>query len=106
MDDKPYLVPRAVTARTELFPGFGFAELGLLAAGGALGLLLFLILHAFGVPLPPCFIVAVIPTAAGYFAGRADPHGVRLLAYVTWAREWMRRPKLWLYVQGTGGDAS
>lgn len=98
---KTYFVPRAVLARFEFFPGFGWPELIAVAAGGALGMALqWLVAH---LPLPPApqlflraFLFVVAP-GAGFMLMRPDFSGFSQYDKLRAARAYARRPRRYLY---------
>lgn len=90
---KEYLVPRDVQTRTEIFPGFGFAELGAVVIGAVIGAILQLLPWVLPIPAGPklffrLFLV-VLPIAIAYLLVRQDFAGgslwQQLLAYRSWA---------------------
>lgn len=99
-----YLVPRAVMARLEIFPGFGLPELGAVVAGGAIGALLQLI----GLILPltvaaRLFIrlfLFVLPLGSAYLLVQRDISGYSLYRQLKAARQWSKRPRVYYYERG------
>ncbi|MHB1128384.1 MAG: hypothetical protein ACYC2T_15850 [Bacillota bacterium] len=101
---KDYLVPRAVTARVEIFPGLGFLELGALAAGGMVGALLQLVvlLLPFSVPskLFMRLFLFVLPLGTAYLLVQRDMGGFSLYTQLRAAGRWSKKPRVYLYQRG------
>lgn len=103
---KDYLVPRAVTARMEIFPGFGLPELVAVVAGGAAGALLQAV--ALFLPLavaPKLFtrlFLFVLPLGAAYLLVHQDISGFSLYSQLQAARKWANRPRIYYYRKGGG----
>lgn len=101
---KEYLVPRAVRARMEIFPGFGMPELLAVAAGAAAGALLQLVPAL--LPLSAAaklfarFFCFALPTGAAYLLVKQDIGGNSLYGQLKAAREWQARPKVYYYRKG------
>ncbi|MHB1128370.1 MAG: hypothetical protein ACYC2T_15780 [Bacillota bacterium] len=99
-----YLVPRAVTARMEIFPSFGFLELGALAAGGVAGALLQLVvlLLPFSVPskLFMRLFLFVLPLGAAFLLVHRDMGGYSLYTQLRAAGRWSKKPRVYLYRRG------
>ncbi|KKM13035.1 hypothetical protein SY88_00240 [Clostridiales bacterium PH28_bin88] len=101
---KDYLVPRAVTARMEIFPGFGLPELGAVVAGGAAGALLQTV--ALFLPLavaPKLFarlFLFVLPLGAAYLLVHQDISGFSLYSQLKAARQWSKMPRVYYYRRG------
>lgn len=99
-----YLVPRAVLARMEIFPGFGLPELGAVVIGGASGALLQLI----GLLLPisiagKLFIrlfLFVLPLGSAYLLVHKNMSGGSLYGQLNAARQWANRPHVYYYERG------
>lgn len=101
---KEYLVPRAVRARLEIFPGFGIPELLAVAAGGALGAILQLVPAllplSMAMKLFARFFCFALPTGAVYLLVKQDIGGNSLWSQLKAAREWQSRPKVYYHRRG------
>lgn len=60
-----YLIPRPITRGFQVVPGIGVKDAAFAVAGLALGLVLWLTLHAFGVPFLFRALTAVLPALLG-----------------------------------------
>ncbi|WP_422445385.1 hypothetical protein [Thermoanaerobacterium sp. DL9XJH110] len=102
MDDKEYLVPRAVRTRMEFFPGFGILELLVVGAGGAMGFLLQYLLSflPFSPGIKPFIKIVTVTlfTGAPYIFVKQDMFGASLYTQLKAFRKWDSRPKKYLYV--------
>jgi len=98
---KEYLVPRAVRTRNELFPGWGWPEIGAVAAGLLVGFVLQwvfgLIDHAHASGLIGRLILVVIPVATATGAVRDPTGGGSPWRRIQDRRRYMRRPRRYLY---------
>lgn len=68
-----YLIPRRITQRWELFPGWGWPQLGALGIGVLAGLLCFFIVSLLGVPLFVRVIAFLLPAGGVGFLGKPLP---------------------------------
>lgn len=99
-----YLVPRAITARMEIFSGFGLTELGAVAAGGAIGALLQM--TALFLPLPVAaklftrLFLFVLPLGSAYMLVHRDISGFSLFGQLKAMRQWANRPRVYYYRRG------
>lgn len=99
MADRNYLVPRQVTTRIELWPGFGLKELAAVALGGAVGYMIYHLAGLFGAGLRIQLIASMIPPAAAWAAVKGGDQsmaarGKQALVYMRW-------PKRLLYRMGS-----
>lgn len=96
-----YLVPRAVIARMEIFPGFGLPELGAVVVGGIVGALLQMIVLA--LPLTVAaklftrLFLFVLPLGASYMLVHQDISGFSLYGQLKAARKWAKGPRVYYY---------
>lgn len=101
-----YLVPRAVTARMEIFPGFGLPELGAMVAGGAAGALLQMFALLLPLAIAPKLFTRlflfVLPLGAAYLLVHQDISGFSLYGQLQAARKWANRPRVYYYRRGGG----
>jgi hypothetical protein len=101
-----YLVPRAVTARMEILPGFGLPEFGAVVAGGLGGALLQMValLLPLTVPVKLFFrlFLFVLPLGAAYMLVHQDISGFSLYNQLKAARQWSQRPRVYYYQRGGG----
>jgi len=99
-----YLVPRAVTARMEIFPGFGLPELGAVVAGGAVGALLQLAALLLPLDLAPKLFLRMflfmLPLGGAYMLVHRDISGFSLYNQMKAARLWSNRPRVYCYRRG------
>lgn len=98
---KDYLVPRAVVTRMEIFPGFGLAELGAVAAGGVIGTLLQLIGYILPLSVTARLFIRlflfVLPLGSAYLLVHQDISGYSLYGQLKAARRWANRPQVYYY---------
>lgn len=98
---KEYIMPRETKTKMEVFPGFGLVELGAVAAGMAVGLVLQLIPAI--LPLPVALkmfarlFVFVLPAAMAYMLFKQDTAGNSLFQQLKAFRVWNSRPKIYYY---------
>ena len=93
-----YLIPRRITQRYELFPGWGWPEVLAALAGVALGGLVFGLLSLLNVPLVARLLPALL--LAGAVVGIARPMpvtGESALAMLLQARSFFRARQIHLY---------
>lgn len=97
MEDGKYLVPRQVVVQAEILPGAGPAEMGLLAAGVGLGLLVqwgaAVVMEAVHIPTVPVLIVRVALTVllgGGAWVVTRPAQGGRVMDYVLALVRYMR----------------
>lgn len=99
-----YLVPRAVTARMEIFPGFGLPELGAVVAGGAIGSLVQLIALLLPLAVAPKLFARLflfmLPLGAAYMLVHQDISGFSLYSQLKAARQWHKMPRVYCYRRG------
>ena len=92
-----YLIPKPIHRQAELFPGWGFRQIGLVAAGLVVGAVLFAGLTLIRLSVPIRLIAFMVPVAcAGFLAFQPpneQPLYVRLLAGVGFSKG----TRKWLY---------
>lgn len=98
---RDYLVPRAVRARFEFSPGWGWGEVLSLAAGGAIGFALqwgWGLLHLHGAAgIAVRLFLFTLPAGAAFLASKSDAAGGSLWQQYGAMRAYRRRPHLYLY---------
>ncbi|SFR11647.1 PrgI family protein [Desulfoscipio geothermicus] len=95
-----YLIPRNVVTRYEIFPGFGWFELGAVLAGAVVGAVLFGIVSLFtaaGVR----FVTLVIPPAFVFAVTRPGPDGLSFYDLIRRKRRWAGSRRRYLYRRGS-----
>ena len=101
MAKNEYLVPRETKTKMEIFPGFGFIELGAVAAGMALGGVLQLIPVILPLPIGPKLFarlfIFTLPAAMAYMLFKQDTAGNSLYQQLRAFRTWSSRPKVYYY---------
>lgn len=99
-DGKKYLIPRAVRARTEIFPGFGVTECIAVGVGFMTG---FIIQHLLSlVPSNKMIsfakiVILILFTAVPYFFVKPDVYGNTLWKQVRDYRSWSFGQRRYLY---------
>ena len=106
-------MPREIVARTELAPGIGALEAGIILAGALAGLLAQWVLALFGHLVPPTAhsvhdalflargLAFLAPTGFAFISTRPTPGG-SIADYLRAMRRWSGGRKTFLYE--TGGD--
>ncbi len=92
-----YLIPRRITQRWELFPGWGKPELLLCLAGAGVGALLAGLATLVGLPLYITAPVAVIPLAVAIVLAMPMAAGESMGVLVLAVRAYGRTQKLYLF---------
>ena len=100
--ERPYQVPRQVTTRVEIFPGFGIPELIAVAAGGLVGYALYMLLGLFGLPVQIQIVAATLPPGLAFLAVKGGENS--LVSHLLRAHIWIARPKRLHHRVGTGRD--
>ena len=100
---REYLVPRAVRARFEFSPGWGWPEVLRLAAGGGIGFVLqwaWLLLHLHGAAgIAIRFFLFALPPGAAFLAAKSDAGGGNnLWSQYRAFRAYRSRPTRYLYI--------
>lgn len=101
MDSKgqTYLVPRNVVTRFQIFPGFGWFELGAVLGGAAVGAAIFGIMSIFTTSFLR-FAVLVAPPGLVFFATKPGPGGLSFYDLLRVRQKWARNKKRYLYRKG------
>lgn len=95
-----YLIPRNVVTKYQIFPGFGWFELGAVLAGAAVGAVLFGIVSLFtaaGIR----FAVLVIPPGLVFTITRPGPDGLSFYDLIRRKRRWANSQRRYLYRRGS-----
>lgn len=98
-----YLIPKPTRRSYEVMPGWGLMEFSLIGAGAGVGAVLAGIAALVGLPIPIMGIVFVLPAAAGGALAFPPPVGEPLYRQVLAARDYLRRPRTYVY-DWTRGD--
>ncbi|WP_231702828.1 PrgI family mobile element protein [Desulfocucumis palustris] len=93
---KSYLIPQNVETKFQFFPGFGWFEVGAVAAAFLLGALLVYVLGWF-TNSPGKYILLLLPPAAAFFLFKPTPDGSSLYQLLKNYRDWLRSRKRYLY---------
>lgn len=103
--DRPrYLIPKPTRRTYEVMPGWGLVEFGLIGAGAAAGACLAGIGALIGLPIPILGVAFILPAAAGGALAFPPPTGEPLYREVLAARDYLRRPKRYVYDWTRGDD--
>lgn len=93
-----YLIPRRITQRWELAPGWGRIELLVASAGTAAAVALFLLLGLLPfVPLAARAFVALLIAGAGVIMVAPQPDGSKMLDIALAQRAYRARQRRYLY---------
>ncbi|WP_054029114.1 PrgI family protein [Bacillus sp. FJAT-28004] len=99
---KPYVVPKNVKSRFEIFNGFGMKELAMVLIGGLIGACLGLIIM-FIVGSPLWLGLTVPGGALGFFIGKPDPRtGRNTFDLINDVRRFKGKPTRYYYRFGDG----
>lgn len=98
-----YLIPKPTRRSYEVMPGWGLVEFGLVGVGAAIGALFAGLALWVGLPIPLAAVVFVFPAAIGGALAFPPPTGEPLYHQVLAARDYLRRPKVYVY-DWTRGD--
>lgn len=102
---KPYVIPKNINTRFEIFEGFGMRELAYIGLTGLIGLCLGLIIWFF--TKQPGWMGLAIPTGSiGFFFGKPNPRtGRNSFDLIRDIRRFNAKPKRYYYKFGDGrGD--
>ena len=95
-EDRPYLVPHNVETGFQFFPGFGWFEVGTVAAAFLLALLLVHILGLFTSGQGRCILLLLLPAAA-FFLHKPTPDGNSFYQVLKHLRDFLKSRKRYLY---------
>ncbi len=95
-----YLIPRRITQRWELFPGWGWAEIGATGVGLLVGGVLLGLAWLLGLPLAVCVVLLILPAGAGAGIARPLPVGGSALEMLQQGRQFLRDRRLYLFDLG------
>lgn len=101
--ENPYLIPKNIKARFEVIPGIGWREIFVTLIGLIIGLLLFVLLGAFSVPIIVRMFITAVCAAIGYGISVPNPRtGFNLLDILKLMRRFNSKTKRYYYVFGEG----
>ena len=100
VDTSRYLIPRRITQRWEMLPGWGWRELGAAGVGLGVGVLLFVAASLIGLPLWLRALLAIIGLGSGVGLGMPMATGGSMLDMLLEARTYGRTRHLYLYDLG------
>lgn len=92
-----YLIPRRITQRWELFPGWGWAELAATGIGLLVGAILFALASLLGLPVAVRIFMAILAVGGGAGLARPMPTGDSALVMLQRGRRFYRSPRHYLY---------
>lgn len=93
-----YLIPKPIQRQYELFPGWGWVQIGLVAVGLLLGVLFFAVLTLLRLaPVPVRMILLVVPGGMGGFLAFPPPNDQPLYQRLLAGLRFAKRPRRWLY---------
>lgn len=95
-----YLIPRRITQRWELMPGWGWRELGATGIGFAIGAALFALAALLRLPLAVHFLLLLAPTGCAAYMAMPMALGGSFLDMVLAWRAYARTRHLYLYDLG------
>ncbi|MTI85632.1 MAG: PrgI family protein [Firmicutes bacterium] len=94
-----YLIPRNVVTKFQIFPGFGWFELGTVLSGAAIGGALFGIASLL-IDSMLIFILLVIPPGLAFTVTKPGPDGLSFYELIRRKRRWEGRQRRYLYRRG------
>lgn len=97
MAGERYLVPRRITQRWELFPGWGRRELLTVLVGAAVAAALTTPILILGMPLPLAAVTALLPIGGAAGLAMPQPTSDSLLVLILFWRGYLARPRLYVY---------
>ncbi|NMP24349.1 hypothetical protein [Sulfobacillus harzensis] len=92
-----YLIPKPIQRQYELFPGWGFPQIGLVVAGLLVGGMLFLVLTLFHVRVPIRLIAFVLPLGIAGFLAFPPPNDQPLYQRLQAGVGFSKSTRKWLY---------
>ena len=100
-----YLIPKNVRTRTELFPdkGIGYLELGIIVGFLVVGYLLQSAISIFYENTIVNILIVVVFFGIGcLLVIKEERTGINALQFLTGLKKWLRNPKSYPYIFGTG----
>ena len=95
-----YLIPRRITQRWELFPGWGKPELLLCLAGAVVGAVLAGASSLLGLPFGFTDLFVVLPVGGAAVLAMPQPTGDSLIGFLTALRAYRSTRHLYLFDHG------
>ena len=92
-----YLIPKPIHRQAELFPGWGFPQIGLVAAGLVAGAILFAGLTLIHLSVPVRLIAFVVPLACAGFLAFPPPNEQPLYTRLQAGLAFGQSTRKWLY---------
>ena len=92
-----YLIPKPIHRQAELFPGWGFTQIGLVVAGLAVGAVFFAGLTLIRAGMPIRLIALVVPLACGAFLAFPPPNEQPLYTRLQAGLAFGQSTRKWLY---------
>ncbi len=98
---KEYIVPRETKTKMEIFPGFGFVEIGAVAIGMAIGGVLQLIPAVLPLSAAPKIFARIflfaLPAGMAYMLFKQNTAGNSLYQQIKAYKSWSSRSKVYYY---------
>ena len=95
-----YLIPRRITQRWEVLPGWGWTQLGAVGVGLGVGVVLALLAWVLHLPLWLLALVVLLPAGSGAGIAMPMPTGGSMLDLLLDARAYGRRRHFYLRDMG------
>ncbi|NMP24471.1 hypothetical protein [Sulfobacillus harzensis] len=92
-----YLIPKPIQRQYELFPGWGFTQVTVVAVGLVTGVLFFAMLTVFHLSIPIRLIAFVLPLGIGGFLAFPPPNEQPLYKRLQAGVGFSKSPRKWLY---------
>lgn len=97
-EKKEYIIPRRITTRFEIFPGWGWSEIIILLLGFAIGGVLYLLFHAIGLSPSIQLSFPLFPPLLAFLATRPSPvSGDNFITQAKSIANYVKNPKIYVY---------